>query len=592
MKKEIKTRQQLIERLNEIDRRCIDSNRHFHDLRTLFEAKEYKLSAQDKADIKKVASIEDDPDTLKAYIDSKAIEEDFEQDWDPEDYAGGYTEWDLIDSKRTTEGESYNLWYNEFKDKWVCTSGDSDIYYPENVPEYDAEFEDEDEAREWFEDCTNGSCDEEDLELVTDDMNGGQWFESLNEKFSPFAVFDKYGFKQFDADTEEQALSYMNKYKKDGNILVNAKDKVVAVQKYKKGKWTLEKDVNEEIDLNNYNDGYVEVRDGKPQFIYSTLKDAKNGMFWSQMGDSEHGLGKHSYEIKKWENGVLKDLNESRIPRTVEFGKEGHYAPPARGTISDISELNVGDRIYHSSYNLGTVDKIKDNKAYVKFDNYKGVRIFPNNAVQYLSKVDRPHISEEFNEMPEKSFLPPTGIGWFDKMYRELSDEERWQMNHIIKNIFYVRDDELPSIDEDTLDRIVDKFLDTTIDESYEDGEYDYFVVYKGETLQGEYPTYGEAKRNAGEGCIIKGVIQYGGSEYEETNLTEESQIANKPGIIKKHKDYIKVTDLGDCSYHWFDNKEYNKDLKAAKPDKVPKGKKLMRDPFAGWVYVDDKEAD
>ena len=528
MKKEIKTRQQLIERLNEIDRRCIDSNRHFHDLRTLFEAKEYKLSAQDKADIKKVASIEDDPDTLKAYIDSKAIEEDFEQDWDPEDYAGGYTEWDLIDSKKTPEGESYNLWYNEFNDKWVCTSGDSDIYYPENAPEYDAEFEDEGEAREWFEDYTSEGYDEEDLELVTDDMNGGQWLESLKE----------------------------------------------------------------EINLNDYDDGYVELRDGKPQFVYSTLRDAKDGMFWSQMGDNEHGLGKHSYEIKKWENGVLKDLNESRIPRTVEFGKEGHYAPPARGTISDISELNVGDRIYHSSYNLGTVDKIKDNKAYVKFDNYKGVRIFPNNAVQYLSKVDRPHISEEFNEMPEKSFLPPTGIGWFDKMYRELSDEERWQMNHIIKNIFYVKDDELPNIDEDTLDRIVDKFLDTAIDESYEDGEYDYFVVYKGKTMQGEYPTYSEAKRNAGEGCTIKGVIQYGGSEYEETNLTEESQIANKPGIIKKHKDYIKVTDLGDCSYHWFDNKEYNKDLKAAKPDKVPKGKKLMRDPFAGWVYVDDKEAD
>lgn len=440
MKKEIKTRQQLIERLNEIDRRCIDSNRHFHDLRTLFEAKEYKLSAQDKADIKKVASIEDDPDTLKAYIDSKAIEEDFEQDWDPEDYAGGYTEWDLIDSKRTAGGESYNLWYNEFNDKWVCTSGDSDIYYPENAPEYDAEFEDEGEAREWFEDCTGEGYDEEDLELVTDDMNGGQWLESLKE----------------------------------------------------------------EINLNDYDDSYVELRDGKPQFVYSTLRDAKDGMFWSQMGDNEHDLGKHSYEIKKWENGELKDLNES----------------------------------------------------------------------------------------VEESFLPSTGIGWFDKMYRELSDSERAQMNHVIKNIFYVKDDELPSIDEDTLDRIVDKFLDTTIDESYEDGEYDYFVVYKGETLQGEYPTYEEAKKNAGEGCTIKGVIQYGGSEYEETNLTEESQIANKPGIIKKHKDYIKVTDLGDCSYHWFDNKEYNKDLKAAKPDKVPKGKKLMRDPFAGWVYVDDKEAD
>ena len=283
-------------------------------------------------------------------------------------------------------------------------------------------------------------------------------------------------------------------------------------------------------------------------------------------------------EVKKKYNWGAKSKSDGEEDIVLGLAKKGYKA----SEIAEKLDMKL-NRVYYL---------LRKNKDNVKFDNYKGVRIFPNNAVQYLSKVDRPHISEEFNEMPEKSFLPPTGIGWFDKMYRELSDEERWQMNHIIKNIFYVKDDELPNIDEDTLDRIVDKFLDTAIDESYEDGEYDYFVVYKGKTMQGEYPTYSEAKRNAGEGCTIKGVIQYGGSEYEETNLTEESQIANKPGIIKKHKDYIKVTDLGDCSYHWFDNKEYNKDLKAAKPDKVPKGKKLMRDPFAGWVYVDDKEAD
>ena len=81
MKKEIKTRQQLIERLNNIDRKCIDEGIHFHDLKTLYESKEPKLSAKDKVDIKRVASIEDDPEVLKSYIDSKAVEEELEEDF-------------------------------------------------------------------------------------------------------------------------------------------------------------------------------------------------------------------------------------------------------------------------------------------------------------------------------------------------------------------------------------------------------------------------------------------------------------------------------------------------------------------------------
>lgn len=171
MKREIDTRQQLIERLNNIDRKCIDEGLRFHDLKTLYESKEYKLSSRDKADIKKVAAIEDDPETLKAYIDSKAIEEDI--DWDPEDYAGGYTEWDLIDNKkvpnRGRKKTEYNLWHNEFKNKWVCTVGDSSVYYPENVEEYVAEFEDEEEVRKWFEDHLTEEHNNLGESVLTDD---------------------------------------------------------------------------------------------------------------------------------------------------------------------------------------------------------------------------------------------------------------------------------------------------------------------------------------------------------------------------------------------------------------------------------------
>lgn len=167
--KEIKTRQQLIEKLNKIDTRCVDEGLHFYDLKTLYESKEYKLSAQDKADIKKVAAIEDDPDTLKAYIDSKAIEEDI--DWDAEDYEGGYSEWEMVERKSVQDYDGfwtdYALWHNDITDRWVCIFGDTDIYYPENA-EYDAEFENEEEAREWFENYSTEEYDDFDESLKED----------------------------------------------------------------------------------------------------------------------------------------------------------------------------------------------------------------------------------------------------------------------------------------------------------------------------------------------------------------------------------------------------------------------------------------
>ena len=65
------------------------------------------------------------------------------------------------------------------------------------------------------------------------------------------------------------------------------------------------------INLKDYDDGYVEMRDGVPQFVYDNLRDARNGIIWSIRGDHEFGDKDHSYEIKQWKNGELLDLDES-----------------------------------------------------------------------------------------------------------------------------------------------------------------------------------------------------------------------------------------------------------------------------------------
>ncbi len=73
--------------------------------------------------------------------------------YDPEEFAGGYTEWDLVESKQIVDFDGflteYTLWHNEFTDMYVCIFGDRDIYYPENA-DWDFETDDKDEAYEWF----------------------------------------------------------------------------------------------------------------------------------------------------------------------------------------------------------------------------------------------------------------------------------------------------------------------------------------------------------------------------------------------------------------------------------------------------------
>ena len=495
MRKKIKTKKQLIKRLNEIDRKCIDEGTYFYDFKTLFEASSNKLSAQDKLALKKAVDI-GDKEAIEAVFQAKMAE-----DLDVEDELRfkDYTKADLVEFIKWNSNAPVKILNKASKEeleKFLKDKGAFDRFINTLDKYRDVSSKEKllnkiVNQKESLKEKINSIDYDDEYESKLSDKEiirrifgsfGVKLFSIVNEFDGLISVnVDADGYKEVEDTLDREIFNHgfdivdsnvgePNKYTERETLDItlmkdddyNEEDDLeLTTDDMNGGQWF--ESLKEEINLNDYDDGYVELRDGKPQFVYNTLRDAKDGMFWSQMGDNEHDLGKHSYEIKKWENGKLKDLNES------------------------------------------------------------------------------------FDCHVEELFLPPTGIGWFDKMYRELSDSERAQMNHVIKNIFYVKDDELPSIDEGTLDRIVDKFLDTTINESYEDGEYDYFVVYKGKIMQGEYPTYSEAKRNAGEGCVIKGVIQYGGSEFEETEIFENYQFRNK--YLKEDANQTKEFEYGVTIY-------------------------------------------
>lgn len=95
--------------------------------------------------------------------DLYASDNDIELEENPEDYGFELPRYELLKRKYINDEDGfqteYSLYQDFDEDRYVCVFGDSDIYTPEDG-EFDAEFESEDEAYEWFDDY-NGFEDED-----------------------------------------------------------------------------------------------------------------------------------------------------------------------------------------------------------------------------------------------------------------------------------------------------------------------------------------------------------------------------------------------------------------------------------------------
>ena len=69
----------LREALNKLDHYCIDNDKRFHDLRSLYENIQHQLTPQEKQELKKLVDTTNDPDAVKAYLDSKDPEKKNEE---------------------------------------------------------------------------------------------------------------------------------------------------------------------------------------------------------------------------------------------------------------------------------------------------------------------------------------------------------------------------------------------------------------------------------------------------------------------------------------------------------------------------------
>lgn len=97
------------------------------------------------------------------------MDDEYFDDLDEYEYEDELDNWEQVDRKSIPDYDGfttdYTLWHNWADDTWACILGDNELYNPINT-EPDAEFDDEDEAREWFDEYRGFEDEDDDMPLL------------------------------------------------------------------------------------------------------------------------------------------------------------------------------------------------------------------------------------------------------------------------------------------------------------------------------------------------------------------------------------------------------------------------------------------
>ena len=236
--------------------------------------------------------------------------------------------------------------------------------------------------------------------------------------------------------------------------------------------------------------------------------------------DIKHFRKDDDYNVRVWYEETKRDYPEelAKLPKSTSL-KEDINFENNQMIIEIISGIS-GDRLIIS---IISNNEIVFKEEYIYGYNASYSKEFKNSKAPYINDIitdlcDQYNISRQnIQVIPGKNTFKGTKI----------SDNV---INDFIKN-------HLP--------------LEESLNESdtLNDDEFDYFAVYEGDVLQGEYPTYFDAKENCkGSSCTIKGVKQYGPHEYEETPLNEDYNTNNYE--IKSEDDFFYIDIPYDLDYY------------------------------------------
>ena len=578
MRKEIKTRQQLIEGLNEIDRKCIDERTYFYDFKTLFEAFSDKLSAQDKVALKKAVDI-GDKETIEAVFQAK-MAEDLEEDFEEDDRI-------KIDEVRdaflTLGNDPYSPnpfdWLKEFpKDK--LNQKVVKILLDKGYDEYDyVQFH-------WPEIVVDDLTEKEMLKIYAGGRGirkKGDYYifvEGLQEDFDNDVIeykgyYIEHGFYggdeytvQYDGDdvefnSVEDAKQFIDEVSEDDlyedidsekDIKNYAKELVKSISSKLKSHVTRSynncvKEYGKKgaIDTLKYIYFYVYLTGDEEAFdnddylyslVYDLTKNNPNNTedlsdyLWYYIREFIREYFSKKYLNKEY---TIKDLKEDINRYSDVIPKEErkfwyfttHGVQP--GSIPD--DLNVLEIKDTPNGTFVALDGVLNTSELIKYDMKEkapmdesldsGDNITGNTWQEFISNIEaqtKYDVDSSYKRRPEK---------WIELINKETGDifdaEVTKYFDGSYELMLYNVTPKYESLNETILSK---------------EDEYDYFNVYDEYGLVGEYPTYEDAKNACGEGCTINGVVQYGGNEFEETPLNEDITTEANLNIIPFEFEY------------------------------------------------------
>lgn len=171
----------------------------------------------------------------------------------------------------------YTLYFDHDENNYFTVFGDNDLYGPEDS-EHDWDFgPNEDEALEWFEDYEGFVDDDDvDLELTDDDLEAGQWYESLNESSNKkdIKVVMKAAADVSSAADLDKVISALNNI--DHKLFLHYSE---IARNGKQSPAAIGKDISDDL-YYMLNESLNEAKKPKyydTTFGYNVIKDFKNG---------------------------------------------------------------------------------------------------------------------------------------------------------------------------------------------------------------------------------------------------------------------------------------------------------------------------
>ena len=470
MRKEIKTRQQLIERLNEIDRKCIDEGIYFYDFKTLFEALSDKLSAQDKVALKKAVDI-GDKETIEAVFKAK-MAEDLEEGFDNDviEYKGYYIEHGFYGGDEyTVQYDGDDVEFNSVEDakQFIDEVSEDDLY-----EDIDSDKDIRNYAKELVKSISSKLKSH-----VTRSYNNcvkeyGKKGAIDTLKYIYFYVYLTGDEEAFDNDDYLYSLVY--------DLTQNNPNNTEDLSDYL---WYYIREFIREYFSKKYLNKEYTIKDLKEDINrYSDVIPKEERKFWYF---TTHGVQPGS---------IPDDLNVLEIKDT-----------PNGTFVALDGVLNTSELIKYDMKEKAPMDESLDSD-----DNIAG-----NTWQEFISNIEaqtKYDVDSSYKRRPEK---------WIELINKETGDifdaEVTKYFDGSYELMLYNVTPKYESLNETVLSK---------------EDEYDYFNVYDEYGLVGEYPTYEDAKNACGEGCTINGVVQYGGNEFEETPLNEDATIEAGLNVI------------------------------------------------------------